>query len=453
MGRFQLKLKDKTRRAKGLKRKHQSAIVRCSLVDSLDVISSHKLQSLEIFRSSTVNLSVLINVLNALPSLKAVKIHFNLFTDDITGTEYFNQVQIQLQELFCGTDILHIFGCRTVKKLSIYWENSANVSAAIDFLRKQRNLEDFDLRGPSDEFFTLSEIFEFTFGLKKFKINYPLRSFPHYEALIKFLDQHKTTLISLNVDICTEPEFGIDFIHKFALENLINLKHLKFGHSKIEDGYKGDELSFIELPSATQITRNMESLGVRARSTDMNENRRFFDMFPNLKHLKFGDTDSNDIELLHCISERCVNVETLLMPKFGPEYELLATIYFPKLKEFSIHGYYEEGFVPFINRHSQTLERLTLEETDYITHLTTKEILNCPNLNYLKLHLSVPNFSVMGIFDEISCKTRPFTFILHCRWHHVWATNKFIFPDDKALWDAEIESIQNKIYERACAVQ
>ena len=25
--------------------------------------------------------------------------------------------------------------------------------------------------------------------------------------------------------VCTEPQFGIDYIHKFVLENLVNLKH------------------------------------------------------------------------------------------------------------------------------------------------------------------------------------------------------------------------------------
>ena len=70
---------------------------------------------------------------------------------------------------------------------------------------------------------------------------------------------------------------------------MVNLKHLELGHfeNKEDEYYTGYDLTYNELREATQITRSLESLSVFARSTDMNENKRFYHMFPNIKQLKF----------------------------------------------------------------------------------------------------------------------------------------------------------------------
>ena len=141
------------------------------------------------------------------------------------------------------------------------------------FLKKQRNLQDLKLNEDFCNFLILPGIFEFKFSLNILEIYCKPRPFAYYESFIKFLHRHKKSLISLElIFFCTESQFGIDFIHKFALENLVNLKHLELGHfeNKEEKYNTGDDLTYNELREATQLTRSLESLSVFGRSTDMN---------------------------------------------------------------------------------------------------------------------------------------------------------------------------------------
>ena len=121
---------------------------------------------------------------------------------------------------------------------------------------------------------------------------------------------------------------------------MVNLNHLELEHfeNKEDEYYTGYDLTYNELREATQITRSLESLSVFARSTDMNENKRFYDMFPNLKRLKFHLPINKNSELFHCINERCINVESLYIRFLNCGSE----IYFPKLKELSVCEFYNE---------------------------------------------------------------------------------------------------------------
>jgi hypothetical protein len=445
MERFKLDLHihkiSKIHEVKDMKRRHQTAIVgRIKDSESLDAISHYNLKSLDLYCCNSIKLSSLINFLNNLPSLRIFNA-YDTITDDLQGTGLKKKVKNNLIELLCDVKMIHIFDCCTVEKLELYCNtfDDNSKTKAIEFLMQQKNLEDFCLYEKYvPQFFIQPDIFGFKFALKNFDYRNGFEPFPHYESFIKFLNQHKKTLTCLKVWVSTEPQFGIEFIHKFALQNIVNLKHLKIGYFESEFyGYIGDKITYNELSEATNITRNLESLEVRARSTDMNENRRFYDMFPNLKCLELDGTFSDDIGLLRCISERCVNVEKLILVILKFESQIPGPIYFPKLKELSLNGHIsDENLSAIINRHSRTLEKIYLEEIDDLTHLTAKEILNCPNLNSLSICFRRPNFSFMGMLDEISSKTKPFTLNV--------LENSFKFPDDKAIWGGEIKKMEKK---------
>lgn len=90
-------------------------------------------------------------------------------------------------------------------------------------------------RGSLSELFTLPKFLQLKFPLKIFKHHVdPRNSFLQYESFIKFLNQHKTSLTSLKIDFYTDPEFGLGLIHKFALENIVNLKHINMIYFSFE---------------------------------------------------------------------------------------------------------------------------------------------------------------------------------------------------------------------------
>ena len=360
MGRFQLNLeKTSIQEAMEIKRKHQSIIIH-DLESSLDVMLSHNLQYIEFLWHEDANLSTLVKALNHFPSLKVLYAQFTSFIDDLAdSSDSMKTVSTKIEQLVCVVKIIHIFDCCTIKQLEIYCYSPIEHwnTLVIDFLKRQRNLEYLELTGEDcREFFSLPDIFEFNFPLKKFGYEKSV-PFPYYEQLIKFLNQHKNTLTSLDVNFSTEPPFGIEFIHKFALENIVNLKHLEIGYLGSDEG----QISFSELSPDIQATK-LESLVMKSRSTDMNENRRFFDIMPNLKYLNLDSTfnHDNDAEILYCISERCPKLETLkvyvlYIVDFDHE-----SIYFPNLKELIVEVECEPDLCIFINRHSQTLEKIIL---------------------------------------------------------------------------------------------
>jgi len=425
MKRFQLNLKN-PREAMEMRRKYQSAIIKCSR-SSLDVIHHHKLESLELTVSKKTKLSKLINALNKLTALKVFIGKYTEFIDDLSS-DRLKTVSTNIEHLKCAVEIVHIFACCSLKKLRLHCHNTIDENSkkvVIDFLKKQTNLEDLNLFGEDfGGFFALPDFIDLKCSLKKFNYESISSDFPYYEAFIRFLSRHVRTLTSLEVDFFTEPPFGLQMIHKYALENIVNLKHLKMDYTGDED-----ETPFNELPTASQITKNLESLLLCRLSMDMNINKSFFDLLPNLKHLHFEGTEDydDDCELLNYISERCLKLESLKMS--GLYYKIPGIIYFPKLKEINIEICDdEESFCLFINRHSQTLERITINGFDDFTRSIAKAILNCPNLNYLQFDLNKLTIGSLMMIHEILSRNKTFTLILPEE------NYKFIFPDDRAIF-------------------
>lgn len=80
-------------------------------------------------------------------------------------------------------------------------------------------------------------------------------------------------------------------------------------------------------------------------SNDLNLNKFFIDMLPNLKILKFQGIDDIYDELLLYISERCVKLESL---KIFSIYNEVSVMYFPNLKKLNIVMCNSENVTTFI---------------------------------------------------------------------------------------------------------
>jgi len=435
MGRFQLilyKTKSEIKGAETIQRKYQAALVR-NLEDSLDVICRHNLQSLKICISTKI--STLIQALNILRSLKNFDAENIRIIDDLPKiSDSAKKVSTKIEQLKCDFQMIKIFNCCTVKELEATCQGDVDdIKLAFDFLLQQTNLEDLSLSGSSfSELFALPDICDLKCSLKKFHYC-STDPFLHYESFIKFLNQQKESLTILEVDFSTEPQVGIEYIHKFALENIVNLKHLKLGYiESLVDGSYRTGLAYNELPAATEITKNLESLAFDAQSSDMNENRRFYTMFPNLKCL---DVDV-ETELVVAISELCVNVEKFKI--YTLDKNIGDKVYFPKLKELHLDTFFDvTNLCDFIRKHSQTLETIQIIGANKLTYLATIEILNCPKLCYLELdffRIKNISFCIIAMLNEISLKTKPFTLLLS------GSSSSFNFPEDKAIWDKEVTS-------------
>ena len=240
----------------------------------------------------------------------------------------------------------------------------------------------------------------------------------------------------------TESEIELELTQKFVLENLSDLKHLNLGYSHVDfgDAYK---ISFNQLKCATETTKNIESLAFNFSSYDLNEIKRLFEMFPNIKRLIFepeDNADNNDVQLLFHISETNIKLETLNISHL--DIEDLRTIYFPNLKEFSVKHWNEAVLCPFINRHSKTLEKISIYSAEDINPLVAKEILNCDNMKCVELSTSGTNLSFLGAFLETALNVKRLT--LRITYDEI-ERKMFVFPDDKVFWDEEITFLGTKV--------
>jgi len=449
MSNFVLELHNKSdneiKEAKELRREHHTIYVFNLTPDTLNVIRQHNLHTLNFWDTTKkLKLSTLIGVLNYLPSLKSLNLNC---TCDVSGSSDLKKVRLSLKKLLhCPAEALHVFDCSSLEELAILWGNfvdNDNKMLAIDFLNRQKNLQSLIINSMgTNDFFNSLQHFEQKYFLKKF-YHYQSVPLPKYEKFIKFLELHKKTLTHLELDFCTEPHFGIDQIHKFVMEDLLNLKHLRLGYVEI---YDEEELSFDEIRSATQVIENLESLRL-FEEDHLLLNEKCYMMFPNLKHLTIEkySPDGNEefakdfMKFLLQISEKCVNLVTLHIDRMLKSDDL----YFPKLEKFHVAKCEEIDFCSFINRHSKTLENISFENKKDLTELTFKELINCDKLRYVEFSASC--LPVMKIFHQFSLRSKPFTFRLWCKLK-AEDTNEnkiqFNFPDDKAYWDEIIASLE-----------
>ena len=105
---------------------------------------------------------MLIDTLNNLPLLKIFEYDFNVFVDDLLGTDdSLKKVRINLIELKCNLALVPIFDCCTIQKFKLFWRqvDDYDKMMLVDFLKKQRNLKDLKLNdGYGGEFFMLPGI-------------------------------------------------------------------------------------------------------------------------------------------------------------------------------------------------------------------------------------------------------------------------------------------------------
>jgi hypothetical protein len=382
--------------------------------------------------------STLIEVLNKLPMLKVL---------DISEIYYFGahislgKVHVQLVELSCESSIVDIFKCNTLQKLSLFWRSLLTediTPSLVPFVKQQKNLKTLELNEYNfGHLFPMPDILDVPFSLIEFKFCSHYRAFLHHEQLIKFLALHKATLTRLEVDFFTEPDIGIDLIHKLALENLPNLKYLTFGKSL--DAADGFVMRLNGLISHTKI-RHIESLKFSAFSTNMNENVMFLDMFTNLKHLDLTliHKENYDSRLMKGINASVVNLESLSIGTLWFDNDI--TIFFPKIKKFQLNFVFAEVVLSsFINRHSKTLESITFGSMSNLTELTIKELIHCDNLRHIAMWNTYDEnaLSKMKSLQEVILKMKRIKIVLT---HQI--TKVFNFPDDKALWDERIADLE-----------
>lgn len=473
MERFQLNLKKsekKIQEAKDLKRKHRSALIN-QFESSLNIIYRHNLHSLKIQHLQKITLSSLINVLNKFPSLKVLDINLPRLIDDI-AINNFKKLKLNLKELECPTEIAYIFDCKFIKELKMTWfvpVDDDKKKFAIDFFKQQNNIEEMTLYGDYfGEFFTNSEILDLKFTLKVLRLACynEKKKFLHAPMLIKFLERHKESLLILELHFATESAYNIKFIHNYVLENLINLIHLEFAYICVDDSDDEDEfidendddddiilreLQFLfdEFPYQSRAAKNIESLTVVLAEDQSNYNL-FFAAFPNLKHLAFWSKSEDVMLYSSSLNSVSAQLESLqLMDHSGDTDELDEHSYFPHLKEIFIGRYWETNLWKFINRHSNTLEKIRFQDCRDLSYLTAKAILNCTQLKYLNVSFDTPNVCMIAMLNEISFRPGPFTLKISFPFQKYL----FIFPDDRVLWNEEIENLNEKLYENCCGVQ
>ncbi|KAL7018503.1 hypothetical protein ACKWTF_010780 [Chironomus riparius] len=431
--------------AKEIERKHQSALVKDLSQDSLDDICRHNLKSLKI--SGTIRESLLVEALNNLPDLKDLDAENVEFVYDKSNTVNFMKVHTNLQQLKCDVGIVHIFGCSALKKLQLMTEEYVNYDkkTLIHFLQQQKELQELILIEINDDIFCSFEILQLKLSLKSLSYS-KFEPILFYNNLIRFLRLQKDSLTSLELDICTNPKFGIDQLHEFSLKNLKNLRHLQLGF--VSGEVHNNMLSFQELTPEKHTAKNIESLDFRS-GYDLNEAKGFFKMLPNIKTLTFEAGNnyiigiSNDVELLQYISATHTKLEVLNLSALMKH--AFNDVFFPNLKEFSfinIDNEEDDDIQNFIKYHLRTLEKITLPDARIITETVANEIMKCEKLKSFKLSAHKSSLSFLKLFRNISSKS-PFTFIT------IMDDIKeiFKFPDDKAIWDEKIESLSDEAQE------
>ena len=99
--------------------------------------------------------------------------------------------------------------------------------------------------------------------------------------------------------------------------------------------------------------------------------KRIFALLPNLKHLSIWSLNQNTGINPIILTKINTNLESLKLWNGGGNADSINTFaYFPNLKEFSIGQYWDSDMCGFITRHSNTLEKITIEVCDDLKYPT-----------------------------------------------------------------------------------
>lgn len=418
-------------KAKQLKRKHQTIKIKNLNECTMDVVSMHNIQSLQI-SCCKIESTKLAKVLSQLPLLNVFNAKAVAFIDDFEIDENFNRANSKLKELrleLCDIDIVEFFDTDSLEIFEISSLLTEECDSVINLLKRQKNLKKFVVGGViCENFYQSDEIFKFDFRLKTLKINKASMKNDHNAPLIKFLLLHKNSLTSMKI------LYPIDsVVHKFILENLTNLTHLEIPLSTLSQNH---ENILNQLPRSSHIA----SLKFFGTFSNFNNAKLVMNVFPNIKHLDLSQITTHIwfMDFLHYVSQTFKDLKSLKIPNLFYQRQNQA-IYFPELKSFSVVKIYDESiFNPFIRRHSDTLQDIDIGWTDdnFIKGLTVDEIMNCKNLK----HVTISSYSplVTRMFNKVSSKKNQW--ILESRIknnldHYIPLI--FKFPDDKSVWDSK----------------
>jgi hypothetical protein len=395
---------------------------------TINVINLHNIQSLTI-SCCKIESTQLSKVLKELKLLEVFNAEAVAFTDEIDA--YFKKASLKLKELrveYCDIKIVEFFDTESLQIFEVMSLLNEECDCVINLLRRQKNLKEFGIGGViCENFFQSPEIYKFSFQLKSLKIDKASIRNDQNDPLFKFLLLQQHSLTSMKILYPLET-----CVHKFILENLTNIKHLEMPVSTLSQNHE-DILS--QLPQNNHI----ESIKFFGIFKNLNNTKLVMNIFPNIRHLDLSQITTHTwfMDFLHHISQRFRNLETLKIPNLFNQ-KLHQSIYFPKLRTFSVAKIYDESiFNPFIRRHSGTLEDIYIGWTDdnFIKGLTVDEIMNCSNLK----HVIISSYSplVTRMFNKVSSKKN--SWILESRIKNNLDLDYipliFKFPDDKAVWD------------------
>lgn len=426
MNKFKLNL-DKTKTAledaRKIRRKYQTVFMKNLNIDSLDVLSRRHLCQLTITSDLKIEKWMLADLLNDLPQLKFL----NLIS--LKTTERYlpknKLVRVNLEEVHCKSDILHIFGISSLVAFKLDWECENTISRKTEltkFFANQPGLTKLTITGKNCRDFFFLNVTEFKFRLKSFIFDYS-KILNIYEEINNFLTLHQRTLEHLVLNHWCQ---SIDLTNKIAIHRLKNLKHFEtttIDHDTIK--YEG-----------RKFTTKIESLKFHL-TDDLTNNKKIFFMFRNLTHFDFEvayEAQSSLMSNLYAMSKIIIGLESLKISEIS-----IYNITFPKLRKISLlaitHAYV---FTDFIRRHHDILEEIEIRFNVNINATTVDEMLKCKNLKSLRIIYD--DVSLLPLFNGISLRKKPFVFSM--------GLVTFRFPDDQAIWDKRCKIWSDDLAER-----
>jgi len=412
MRKFKLNLdrsKNVTKELKEIKRRYQTIYMKNLNIDALDILSRRHLCQLTISSDLKIEKWMLADLLNDLPQLK----YLNLMS--LETTEHYlpknKLVRVNLEELHCKNDILHIFSISSLADFKLDWtcdNTNSSQNQLTNFFKMQTGLKKLTITGKNCRQFFYLKVNEFKFHLKSFIFDYP-KILNIYDEINNFLMLHQRSLEHLVLSHWCQ---SIDLTNKVVLHKLKNLKN-----------YETTTLDYDAINEGRKFTTRIESLKFHL-TDDLPNNKRIFGMFKNLTHFDFEvayEAQSSLMRNLYAMSKIITGLESLKISEIS-----IYNITFPKLKKISLlaitHAYV---FNDFIRRHNDILEEIEIRFNVNINATTVDEMLKCKNLKSLKIIYD--DISLLPLFISISLRAKPFIFSM--------GLVKFRFPDDQAIWN------------------
>ena len=372
-----------------------------------------------------LELSDLVQVLRLVPNLKILHVCDMNFIGDIKNIEEFEKIKFNLIELDCNSELLHLLECSTLKTLNLRWHCNLPVEKKLkvcEYVSHQKELENLSLNYPNDFFGHFNNL-KYEFKLKSFTF-FSNVNFVEHEAFIIFLEPHKHSLQSLKIQMYSydQSKDAVREILKYVKKNVLNLKELE-----LDTVFEGTTERVQILPKKLDSFDKMERFGYADIFYSLDDNKQLVDMLPKMKHLYKA------IGLLDYEATK-QKLESLKIFNFD---SVITSITFSNLKELSVHTFSlnNDGFRMFIDRHSKSLEKLSIGNDDGISQSIVDAINSLKNLKHLTIDVSKNDFErIMKIFQEISLRSQPLT----VTFKDYPTMVRFELPGDKIFWGESI---------------